>query len=130
MTKYYVVESQDDPWEPSYPQFRTTSKKYAEWYCNEVNKCTDNEETYHVSKERVVPIKKPEYVLTIGFAFNIHPNFAFVYSSIEAYTDDSVGYDRILGLILCNGHGATYEECLAYATNVAEILDLGRYIAP
>ena len=109
MTKYWVVESQDDAWEPSYPQFRTSSKKYAEWYCDEVNKCIDNWETYYVCEERILPIAKPEYVLTLGFAFTLQ--LVLEASENRCYEADGIGYNDELELILVNGTGASYEEC-------------------
>ncbi len=126
MTKYWVVECQDDAWEPNYPQFRTSSKQYAEWYCNEVNKCTDNWETYYVCEHHPIPIVVSDYTLTLGFAFTPHPNFKLEASENRPYELDAIGYNRELGLILVNGTGGTYESCLIAADTEASIIDLYR----
>ncbi len=119
MTRYWIVESGEE-WEPSYPCFRTTSKEYAEWYCTEVNKCIDNWETYYVTEEHPVRVCEPEYVLTLGFAFN--KQLELVASENYVYEDDQIGYSESLELILVNGTGGSYEACLAHAKHQAMII--------
>lgn len=118
---YYDVCS-GEPYEDTYHMFRTTNKKWAEWYCDQCNMCTDNWQTYYVLEHRPLNIVKPFYELVFGFAFLPFPELVLEASEVDPYPDEDIGYTEELGLILVNGSGTSYDECLENATNHAKVI--------
>ena len=117
MPKYYDV-CQSEPYEDTYHMFRTTDKAFAEWYCYEHNKCTDNWMTYFVLDHHELKIVEPEYKLTFSFAF-LPGTLELESSDAVPYPTEDTGFSPELGLILVNGSGTSYEMCLKVAQNAA-----------